>query len=125
MKSKILLLFLLSPLFIEAQATYRPFIQDSAVWVIHVRQYGFPHLTYGYQMKGDTTVDNQDYKKIYRLTLVREGQWWDPPFELGSTLLFGIVREDSGKVYAIQYEHQNNCFATDEFLLFDFTLQPR
>ncbi len=65
---------------------------------------------------GDTVINSKQYKKIYHLNdTVVETEY--------ISSLFGVVREELGKVYII-YNMVNdgiNIF-TDEFLLFDYSL---
>jgi Secretion system C-terminal sorting domain len=99
--------------------TYHSIIQDSANWLVNYIDWThtFDDYTVGYQMLGDTTIDTFTYKKIYKLWLEQNA----PPYTIGSSVIYGAIREDSQRVYAINfYEPLIDCPLGTDFLLFDF-----
>jgi len=123
MKKTLLSLFLLLPFIVCAQ--YFPLVKDGGIW----RQIDshFPIMPgdywllykYQYQIKGDTTINGVDYKKLYSMNydslLVEDVEF------------FGSIREDSLKrVYYLDKNTVNSPLGNNndstEILLYDFSL---
>jgi len=123
MKKALLSLFLLFPFIVNAQ--YFPLVKDGGIW----RQTDV-HLPimpgdfwlvykYQYQIKGDTTINGVDYKKLYSMNydslLIEDVEY------------FGAIREDSfKKVYYLDKNSPNSPIGNNndstEVLLYDFLL---
>jgi len=86
----------------------------------------------GFEIKGDTTLNNKQYKKVYKLNM--QYGFWPEPFEILSEFLVAFIREDidEKKVYGIGFpsfpsliNSEQSCddFPGEEVLLHDFDLE--
>lgn len=126
MKAKTILLLFSALLLQQISAQdYNPTAVEGAHWIIRFDEMDtFQPVDdlWEYYASGDTTIDNYTYKKIYKRDLVVTQN--GPPFEAEAPYeLFGFMRDDTvaKKVYAIQYESENQCPENEEYLLFDFS----
>jgi hypothetical protein len=129
--TKIVLLFysLFFLLLCQAQGQeYRPLAVDGAQWIVRMDS---PETMWPvedlweYYCNGDTILDGLTYAKIYKRSLVVTQD--PPPFDAnGEYQLSGFIRDDiaNRKVYAIAINAISECPANEEFLMFDFSLQP-
>lgn len=131
MKAPLSLLLLLLYTY-SAAAQYQPLAVENAHWRIHVDDLETPwdDLIYEYVCRGDTTVEGQAYKKVYRRDFVYEeepfpGQY-PMPYRISNSRLHGLLREDTttGEVWAVLMSEGDFRPAGEEFLLFDFSAQP-
>ncbi len=108
-----------------AQA-YIPLAVEGAHWIVCYDKIATPipvDELWEYYSTGDTSINDINYKKVYKRDLVvtQEG----PPFEAsGPYELFGTIRDDSinKKVYAIRFSSYDECPVNEDFLLYDFSL---
>lgn len=104
---------------------YNPTAVEGAHWIIRFDEMDtFQPVDdlWEYYASGDSVVDGYSYKKIYKRDLVVTQN--GPPFEAEAPYeLFGLMRDDTAakKVYAIQFESENQCPENEEYLLFDFS----
>ncbi|MEP7263306.1 MAG: T9SS type A sorting domain-containing protein [Bacteroidota bacterium] len=120
---RLLLVLSICFLALSSKAQYQPLVVDSALWIIQHETVGIPYPDsyFGYYILNDTTVNSINYKKIYKVYLKDEAPNWPQPFKLDSLNLFGFIREDLKKVYAITFNTAVGCPANSEFLLYDFS----
>lgn len=115
--------FLIQPLLIAQD--YMPMAKEGAHWVV-AKNYDEGMLIeylWEYHINGDSTINNLDYKKVYKRDLVPTME--EPPFTpLGGYEFYALIRDDETerKVYAIQYDEWSNCPENEEYLMFDFSL---
>ncbi len=106
---------------------YIPMAVEGPHWILRYDDQYTPPLVDGlweYYASGDTCIDNDCYKKVYRRELVTS--YDPPPFMPDDPYeLFGFIRDDSvdRKVYAILIDDYGECFSGGEFLLFDFSVE--
>ena len=120
---------------ITAQSDYLPLVQENAHWrncVTTSELIWDCHVMYDYHLRGDTLVDGQVYKKLYREDFLSNGEpggsWssYDWPLQRVSSSLLGLLREDilARKVYWRTTSNYTDCGATgEEVLLYDFDLE--
>lgn len=116
---------ILSFQFLIAQ-NYIPLAVEGAHWVIRYDKMETIEPVDGlweYYSTGDTTINQIDYKKVYKreLVITQDG----PPFESeGPYQLYGLIRDDTmnRKVYAIKYNALEGCPENEEYLLYDFSI---
>lgn len=115
---------------------YVPMVKENATWVYY-DSYDNRTLVYGFVIKGDTIVDSNMYKKLYKRIYYDgvkqnpEPGWYETgPYNFQEEKLIGWIREEeeSKKVYYfINTNNQEifsfNCNAGIETLLYDFDLQ--
>lgn len=106
---------------------YIPMAVEGSQWIIRNDDQYTPPLVddlWEYYASGDTCIDNECYKKVFRRELVTS---YDPPPFLpdGPYELFGLIRDDTleRKVYAILIDDYGECSSGDEFLLYDFSVE--
>lgn len=119
------------------QAQYIPLVEEGKFWIYRNYQNSdMPRSESGHAItfRGDTIINSLTYKKVYRIGLkgqqdcppYKQPCWeFDLPYEAESQQLVSFIREDiqARKVYNIP--NVNNIFCeTDEYLLFDFSLEP-
>ncbi len=125
MKSRILLLLLLFPVYLFSQ-NYIPIPADSTSEWRYYHQWHFksdPCLFYDdYRVfiNGDTIINGKTYKKMYKTgkhgeTPLGPNSNCNPPV-IYSNVYAASIRSDSGKVYLIKQYYNS------ELLMFDFTL---
>jgi hypothetical protein len=107
---------------------YQPMALEGAHWSV-IYQFIDPNGGtndeldfYQYVIRGDTTVNNIDYKKIYYRSCLN--YYTGTPWLIEIEYLFGFLRDDtlSRKVYAINLAPSGffGCPVSEEFLLYDF-----
>ncbi|RLD42183.1 MAG: hypothetical protein DRI86_12130 [Bacteroidetes bacterium] len=123
MKKVLLSLILLLPFIVNAQ--YFPLVKDGGIWRqadVHLPLMpGDFWLVYKYQykIKGDTTINGVDYKKLYSMNY--------DSLLIENVEYFGAIREDSFKrVYYLDNNLPNSPIGNNndstEVLLYDFSL---
>lgn len=108
---------------------YLPLAVDGSTWVVERWDEGgiIFNMHWAYIAKGDTTVNNTSYVKIYFQNL--DPKSYSPPYTpIGTRLLCALIRDDvaNKRVYGIQLEGYNlfnNCTQNQENLLYDFSKQ--
>ncbi len=141
MKKTILLILLLQGLFARAQHDYVPMAVEGAQWMsqaYNTDYYNAQSYIYGFEVRGDTIINNVDYKKVYRKRYGTGGSYTAglPVAYDGNLSVVGAIRDDipNKKVYAIIFDRGGNppmgvpnefgCLNYDqEFCLYDFSLQ--
>jgi len=143
---KIITLFslLLTSITINAQ-DYIPMAIEGAQWVIykeHEDPDGLPPYDYyppfndhyfGYRIEGDMTINDVDYKKVYRRDFTplnpNTNDFVTGPFVITNEYLFGVIRDDivNRKVYGIKFCNENYiypdwCNCDEEILMYDFDM---
>lgn len=133
---KVLILFFLTFLYFgtkscNAQA-YDSLAIEGAHWIITGNDATtlWMDTCYGYKIEGDTFINTLHYKKVYRLYFHADYSSgvpeWNPPLQIENIVLFGAVREENQKVYAIQFVPDYfafNCTINSEFLFYDLNVQ--
>lgn len=106
---------------------YIPMSLEGVQWIIRYDDIGTPQTVddlWQYFILGDTTIENFDYMKVFRRSLVPTDA--PPPFvPNGDYELYGFIRDDNfnKKVYAILLYNSYYCPVNEEFLLYDFSIQ--
>jgi hypothetical protein len=106
---------------------YIPMSLEGVQWIIRYDDIDTPQTVddlWEYFILGDTTIENFDYTKVYRRSLVPTDA--PPPFvPNGDYELYGFLRDDSfdKKVYAILLYNSFYCPVNEDFLLYDFSVQ--
>ncbi len=108
---------------------YGPMAGENAHWVVkHVDGVFTWNVLdmWEYNCLGDTVVENTDYKKVYRRSLLPSSG--EPPFTpVNYYSLFGFLRDDTAakKVYAriLPNDYSSfDCGYNEDFLLYDFSV---
>ncbi len=107
---------------------YQPMAIEGAHWIIGVNSIETPWLfdKFSFTIRGDSTVNGIDYKKVYQEFFVFNDT--DKVFtnEIERRELYALMRDDSleRKVYAITADNPyDNCPKNEEYLLFDFSVE--
>lgn len=129
--NKLLLITLILNFVLLHQArsqSYRPMAKDGVHWIVELDHEDTPYPVDGiweYYCNGDTSINNIDYKKIYKrdLEITQNG----PPFTaISEYVIAGFLRDDTvaKKVYSIDWEigFWDVCPDGEEHLLYDFSL---
>lgn len=124
MKSKVLFLGLFIIFFgisVNAQQ-YNPLVIENAQWKVEYDDDAtpWPDEMYGWLLRGDTIINNIQYKKLYSRVFE------DPSSNvIISQLLHGFLREDTVNKIVYAYGDQNmGCDSTNnEFILLDFSYE--
>jgi hypothetical protein len=122
------LLFFPNPL-LKAQ-TYHPMAVEGAHWVIGSDQFVTPWLDgkFSLSVRGDSTLNEKVYKKVYKDFFEFDAERKIFYNNIIRSSLYALMRDDTleRKVYAITgptfYE---NCPKSEEYLLFDFSVEKR
>ena len=124
-----ILLFLILCTYNVKSQTYYPLVADSVHWFIALDNGVFGAGTYSsifeYYSIGDTIVNSNTYKKVYKRDIQSLNSNYQAPYQpLTPYTLFGIIREDttSKKVYTIVYQNAPGCSTGQEELLYDFDI---
>ncbi|MCK9447990.1 MAG: T9SS type A sorting domain-containing protein [Bacteroidales bacterium] len=121
-----ILLFIISQNMLRCQE-YIPMAMEGAQWIIRFDDINTPQTVddlWEYLILGDTTIENFDYTKVYRRSLVPTDA--PPPFiPNGEYELYGFLRDDhfDKKVYAFLLYNSYDCPVNEDFLLYDFSVQ--
>lgn len=102
-------LFLLIAGFLSLQAktqTYTPLVVENAHWVNYEESSNGPILyqnLFGYAIQGDTSVNGNTYKKVYRYQFLPPQDPNPPsaPYEWTIRSLFALIREADKQVFAV------------------------
>lgn len=122
------IVYLLIGLDLSAQEYY-PLALEGAHWVEGIENesgMGGLESIWEHHIDGDTIINGENYKKVYRRALLlNENQ--APPFEGAEPYyLVAVIRDDieNKKVYAIVLEDYINgsCPLNEEYVLYDFSL---
>ncbi len=105
--------------------TYKPLALEGAHWWVGLTNTNFPPFEptdfYMYVVRGDTTLNDIEYKKVYYRELTDQN-----PHPIEYEILAGLLRDDTLNqiVYAINfnYYHLWECPKNEEFILYDFGL---
>jgi len=106
---------------------YIPIALEGVQWIIGFDKIETPQLVddlWEYSILGDTTIENFDYMKVFKRSLVPTDA--SPPFvPNGDYELYGFIRDDSSnkKVYAFLLYNNYYCPVNEDFLLYDFSVQ--
>ena len=105
----ILLLILSVASFAQEEEDYQKFVVEGKIWNCELYNYFVPEDNYQlkYYIKGDTTINQLEYKKMYSFNQDKNGQ----------TLYMMALREKDKKVFKIEDK------STNEELLYDFSLK--
>ncbi|MDD4759337.1 MAG: hypothetical protein PHU66_00775 [Bacteroidaceae bacterium] len=105
----ILLLILSVTSFAQEEEDYQKFVVEGKIWNCARINYFLPDENYDLKffIKGDTTINNIEYKKMYSYNLDNDGR----------TLYEMALRENDKKVYKIDQEKP------EEEMLYDFSLK--
>jgi len=90
---------------------YHPLVQEGKVWVQSIIKPDQKEAWFFYSLHSDTIVNGKKYKKMYE----SRGQYTQHPYDWNVRYLF---REDENRKVWIK-----PVYATDEYLLYDFSLQ--
>lgn len=116
-------IFSLHALILNGQ-TYQPVGIENAHWFMHSINQDYSANHHAYVIRGDTTIDNIDYKKIYYQDLGND-PFLEPPYLLQNEYLWGAIRDDidQRKVFVRGFDANDigNCIANQEHLLYDFS----
>ena len=132
MKYRILSIPLMVSFFIVLQnpvmsQEYIPMSLEGVQWIIRFDDINTPQTVddlWEYFILGDTTIENFDYMKVFRRSLVPTDD--PPPFvPNGEYELYGFLRDDNfdKKVYAFLLYNNYYCPVNEDFLLYDFSVQ--
>lgn len=130
----LVILFILTVGYTTVYSQGQPLAVENASWLIHNRwpeMFGvtWSHSFFGYVINGDTTIDAKTFKKVYKFEVAETFR--NTTYHLGplpvlhscSRSLFGFVRDENQKAYAIKTEDLFNCPSNTEYVLFDFNYQ--
>lgn len=124
MKTKIFLLSVLFHLicYYGNSQAYNPLVLENAQWIVIQEDDQFPWIDtkLGWLIRGDTLINEIEYKKLFRRTFE------DPnPNVITSQWLYGFLREDTLNkiVYALELESLGCDFDDQEYILFDFSYE--
>jgi len=127
-----LLLFLILCTYNVKSQTYYPLVADSVHWFIALDNGVFGAGTYSsifeYYSIGDTIVNSNTYKKVYKRDIQSLNSNYQAPYQpLTPYTLFALLREDTASriVYTIILQNNpngSNCLINQEELLYDFGL---
>ncbi len=133
----LLLLCHFLPTTLQAQNTppYQPMAIENAHWQIIEDNFEINiwpvDRHYEYLAKGDTTIGDYTYKKIYRRDFAFESDCgscypdYEYPLRVASSELVAVMRDDTleRKVYTIKFESHDYCYEEQEYLLYDFSVE--
>jgi len=124
-----IIIFMILSLNLKAQEYY-PMEKEGAHWIEGIESeagMGQLEFLWEHHINGDTLINGENYKKVYRRDLIlTESQ--APPFEGAEPYyLVAVIRDDAvnRKVYAIVFEEYINgdCPLNEEYVLYDFSLE--
>jgi hypothetical protein len=107
---------------------YKPMAIEGAHWIV-VTDLGSTlwwDEKYSFTIRGDTTVNGGNYKKVYREHFEFNNQKKTFTNRIIFSKLYALMRDDiiQKKVYAINFEDSyDNCPQNKEYLLFDFSVE--
>jgi hypothetical protein len=125
-----LTLFLFAVKVFSFAQTYQPMAIENAHWIIYNGIYTEWDI-HGFVVRGDTTIDNLMYKKLFYQDFAEGGL--EPPYTVEDEFLWGVIRDDTldRKVYVIAFEpydpeqpsidYSYKCPLYEEQLLYDFS----
>lgn len=134
-KKSILILCIICSLNLIAQ-TYSPLAVENRFWIL--KKYDLAEVAPGalsgfmYAVDGDTVVNEQSYKKMYKYDLAGSHPCetgpcfsFEIPYRITGQELYALLREDLENriIYAIPFGNGEFCEPA-EHVLFDFSLQP-
>lgn len=103
---------------------YTPFLIENATWIQFDAPDGFDNISYyAFKIQGDTVLNAETYKKLYRYELKKVGE---TSFHLLSQTFFMALREDTltRRVYQLQTINNGDQLPPDylesEFINFDY-----
>lgn len=113
----------------QISTEYQPMAIEGAHWICfkaYFKPWGDEY--YSWTIRGDTVVNGQDYKKVYRddFFIDHSKEQLSPFPRVTKTALIALLRDHipTRKVFGIFLSQANfyKCAANDELLLFDFNL---
>ena len=132
MKKLIIIAIIVNACLVSISSQGQLLLENDKHWIFltHQENDAGVNILSGYivNIKGDTIIDDKDYKKLYAYPLNGEHNCQFPPcftpyfpYEIGSGRLYALLREsvDDGKVYCKNYAG-GDC--AEEYVLFDFRL---
>ena len=110
--------------------SYEPMAKEGAHWVMKASGEAILDGHHILAVRGDTTIDNMVYKKIYRQDVfVAEGAELEAPYLMTGEILLAAIRDDivEEKVYARFFQDYvwkvEHCgIMGEEYVLYDFSL---
>ena len=121
-------LLILWPMISNAQ-DYQPMAVEGTHWIVGSDWLQTPWLDqkFSFTVRGDTSIQAIDYKKVYRETFEFNDATKLFSDKIIHSSLYALIRDDTlqRKVFAItEATLYDNCPKGEEYLLFDFSLEP-
>lgn len=109
-----------------SQHSYIPLVVEGAHWSYY-KSYEGDYSGFGYVIRGDTVINETEYKKLYRRSFFRNvthinEEYWSTYYQ---ETFIGDIREDttSQKVYLkLENYYVQECPMNEEALIYDFNL---